>query len=138
VRGIPVISSLGVDVQFSYSKYDLAEDRLGLNSLSGQSYLISGFHAGLNYPISLDFIFPKTQLILNIDPGLSYSKYKRKFSGDSYETISYDFSFITGASVRYFWTDYFFTDLSVQYYRINYISNPLNDLKLIVRIGVLL
>ncbi|MCL2154503.1 MAG: hypothetical protein FWH53_02440 [Leptospirales bacterium] len=138
VRDIPFISSLGVDVQFSYAQYSLAKDRVDTRFLYDQSYLIGGFHAGLNYPISLDSVFPKTQLILNIDPGLSYSKYSRKLFGEKYETTSYDFSFITGATVRYFWTDCFFTDFSAQYYRISYQSNPYNNLKLILRLGVFL
>jgi len=137
-RGIPFISSLGVDMQFSYSKYSLVKDRVDTRFLYSQSYLIGGFHAGLNYPISLDAIFPKTQLILNINPGLSYSEYSRKLFGEKYETVSYDFSLIAGAAVRYFWTDYLFTDFSPQYYRINYKSNPYNDLKLILRLGVFL
>ena len=133
VRGVPFISSLCVDVQLSYIQYTLAEDRPYLGS---PSFLTGGFHTGLNYPIPLDFIFPKMQLLLNIDPGLSYSKFKRSIYGDSYKTTSYDFSFITGATVRYFWTNMIFTDVSAQYYRIQYVSHPFNDAKLVLRVGV--
>ena len=138
VRGVPFVSSLGVDMQFSYSKHSLVKDRADTRFLYNQSYLIGGFHAGLNYPISLDSIYPNTQLILNINPGLSYSRYSRELFEKKYETVSYDFSFITGATVRHFLTDHFFMDFSPQYYKINYKSNPYNDLKLILRLGVFL
>ena len=142
VRKFSFISSLCVEAQSSFLQYPLVKENMD-PSCSDQSYSIYGFHAGLNYPISLDAINPKIKLIFNLDPGLSYSKYSGKFydsihsRNESFERTSMDFSLITGATARYFWTNYFFTDVSTQYYRIFYLANPLNDIKLILRIGML-
>ena len=143
VRNVSFISSMDVEVQSSLVQYGLANENMS-SLYADQSYSVYGFHAGLNYPISLDAINPNLKLIFNLDPGLSYSKYSGEFrnsinsSYESFEYTSLDFSLITGATARYFWTKSFFTDVSAQYNRIFYISHPLNDIKFILRIGIYL
>ena len=142
IKNTPFISSCGIEIQSSLVLYSFDErlDRLDLNN---RFYSIYGFHAGLNYTGSLDSIHRDLKLIFNIDPGLSYSRYGYVFDKYSYGNIdktysSLDFSLLTGVTVRYFWTDMFFTDISTQYNRIFYISHPFNDIKLILRFGAFL
>ena len=134
IKNTPFISSCGIEAQAAISQYSVSDDRPNRSDLT-----IYGFHAGFNYLMPLDSIDPRMKLIFNIDPGLSYSKYSDAYKGSvtmPNPNSSTDFSLISGVSVRYLWTNSFFTDISTQYYRIFYISHPFNDIKLILRIGM--
>ena len=141
IKNIPFISSCGVEAQANISQYPVNNKSI-LPDFMNQALLVCGFHAGFNYFIPLDLISPKIKLVFNINPGLSYSKYNDNFkksnSGNTLNpSSSLDFSLISGVSVRYLWTNSFFTDISAQYYRIFYISHPFDDIKLVLRIGIL-
>ena len=140
IKDVPFISSCGFEIFATFSQYSFTSQSYR-SDLKDRYYSITGIHAGFNYTMGLDQIDTNLKLVFNIDSGLSYSKYTSVFEkfGESdikYSESTLDVSVMAGTSVRYFWTDSFFTDFSMQYYKIFYITYDFNDIKLILRAGM--
>jgi len=131
-KDIPVLKMCGTEAGVSYADYNFS-DRTGSEGLTKTSVF-----AGINYSFTPGFISYNMSMIFNIDAGNAYSSMTILSNGKTADYTSFDTLVKGGLSFRYEWFNYYFTDLSVQYSRIFYVSHPFDEATISFRAGVLL
>jgi len=131
-RNIPVLKNLGLEAFYNYSDYHF------LNGTGSEYFTRKAGYIGLNYPVRLSFITYRLSLIFNLDAGTAYSLMNILSNEQYLKYSSFDFSVKGGVSLRYEWFNYVFSDISAEYLRVFYLSQPMDEAKISIRAGVML
>jgi hypothetical protein len=127
---VPVLKNCGMEFFAGYAAYEFKK------GTPDDSFTKTFLYAGLNYPFNLSFIDYNLSLILNADAGMVYSSMSYIYDDEHKDYSSTDPALKGGITLRYEWLNYFFTDLSMEYSRIFFVSHPLDEIKISLGIGI--
>ncbi|GEM_PF-1749396 len=129
LNSIPVINKLEFEAKAGYSVFDL------VSGTSKEYYSIIDMTAGFNCPLPVSLFSGRIFPLLNIDSGIAYSTASiYNYTGTNVYT-SYDPVIYAGISFRYR-QGMFFSDISCGWQRIFYVSNPMDEIRVSLRAGV--
>lgn len=130
LNSIPLISNMEIEAKAGYSVFDI------ISGTSAEYYRIIDMTLGLNYPLPLSFFGGHLYPLINLDSGIAYSTASiYNYTGTNIYS-SFDPVLYAGIALRYK-NEMFFSDFSCGWQRIFYVSNPINDVKLSLRAGII-